>query len=170
MLWLLSAVAAALTVWYIGAPLRGGEGINEVSVTADAPPVRRRDALEARREYLLRELKDLEFDHRTGKIDAEEYAELRAATAEEASAVLQELDAVRGERRGRQRAGALLNGARQYMAQEVEIEVLIARARRQMKARPVAETSVSSWQCACGRVMSDDDRFCASCGERRPAA
>ncbi len=170
MLWLLSAVAAALTVWYIGAPLRGGEKMDGVPATGETRPARRHEALEARREYLLRELKDLEFDHRTGKMDAEEYAELRSATAEEASAVLQELDAVRGERRGRQRGGALLNGARQYMAQEVEIEVLIARARRQLKARPVADNSTSSWQCACGRVMSNDDRFCASCGARRPTA
>ena len=170
MLWLFSALSAVLVVWYVGAPFRRTD---EAVVSAGTALSNRRKELEMRRENLLRELKDLEFDHRIGKIDPTEYAQLRTDTAAQASAVLRQLDEVRGERRA-QKSGAVAhktaalngNGGRVRLALDIEIEVLVARARRQLT--PLQSTSNAGWHCSCGRHMNHNDRFCGSCGTPRP--
>jgi rRNA maturation endonuclease Nob1 len=157
MLWFLSAASAALLVWYVGAPFRAQN--SPVAVEA-AQRSQRLDVLEQRRESLLRDLKEMEFDHRIGKIDPSEYAELRAETAAQATAVLHQINELRGERRVRKAPVAVLNGARERLALGVEIEILVARMRRQ-------STLNASWRCECGRNMSHNDKFCASCGTPR---
>ncbi len=51
---------------------------------------------------------------------------------------------------------------------DIETEVLIARARRKRAAQNVS-LSGATWTCTCGRVMSEEDKFCASCGASRVA-
>lgn len=140
------------------------------------------------RDTLLRDMKDLEFDLEMGKIEADDYAQLRASTAAAASAVLQKIEAATTpatqdtRRKKRKGSGSETDSIserdlhRQNLAQrselEAEIEVLITRKRRKLAASQVvsnghAEPSAtaSTWQCeSCGRTMSDADRFCGSCG------
>jgi type II secretory pathway pseudopilin PulG len=78
------AVIAGL-VLFVSAPLRRvGAAAEEPSAVAE---------LEAAREAKLRELRDAELDHRTGKLSDEDYAELDAALRGEAIEILHELDA-----------------------------------------------------------------------------
>ncbi|MDF2440965.1 MAG: hypothetical protein JWN98_1949, partial [Abditibacteriota bacterium] len=146
---MLSFLVAAVTVFYIAAPFRQAR-----ANSLNAPTARRRESvlrLEARREDLLRDLKDLEFDYRMQKFEASEYAELRASMAAEASEVLQKLEEVRGSQpksgkkarretvsATRPAADAALqdvqsvqSSAAQFDAQ-IEIEIMIARARRRL--------------------------------------
>jgi hypothetical protein len=127
-----------------------------------------------RRDALLRDLKDLEFDRNTGKISDTDYTEMRAVTAEAASTVLQQLE----------KNTQPPHPARRRLEIEAEVEVLIARARRRgMWQEPIAAKSngtpqeavlnaafqAGGWACtSCGRVMGKYDRFCASCGATRP--
>lgn len=196
---MLSFFVAAATVFYIAAPLRQAR-VAEPNV----PAARQRESilrLEARREAVLRDLKDLEFDFRMQKFEASEYAELRASMAAEASEVLQRLEEVRGsqskssqpksgEKRRRETPSAVdmsttgEAAVAARLAAEIEIEVMIARARRRL-AQPASTTNGAAqsilddeklaqsealedvWRCACGREMTGDDRFCASCGAAR---
>lgn len=136
----------------------------------------RRTTLIEERDAALRELKDLEFDRRMGKIDDADYAELQAATASRATKVLDALEALSPTPRSR-------NGAGRY-ALEAEAEILVARVRlqRQGKASVVSdsrspqtvapsekavEQAADTWKCTCGRIMSNQDKFCASCGVAR---
>lgn len=113
------------------------------------------DELCERREILLAELRDIEFDHRMNKIDAAEYAEMQADTNARAAEVLRELDSI-NDRLGQ---GDANDGA--ILELEAEAEVLIARARRRLR----------QWNCPqCGRGMPAADNFCASCGTAKRAS
>ena len=184
---MLSFLVAAATVFYIAAPLRQAR-----AGSSNAPAARRRESvlrLEARREDLLRDLKDLEFDFRMQKFEASEYSELRASMAAEASKVLQRLEEVRGSqpragKKSRRETPVAPRPAIAYdrVATEIDIEVMVARARRRMVESANAATGSaqstleaqelhdSLWRCACGRDMSAEDRFCASCGAARSVA
>jgi len=166
---LLAAVVCLGTAFYIAAPLRRGRSEQPAARSSAAED---RATLMARRDALLHDLKDLEFDRNTGKIGDNDYNEMRAATAEAASTVLQQLET----------NAQPLGAARRRLELEAEVEVLIARARRGLTRAPLAAPSngalpqavltaafqAGGWACAaCGRVMGKHDRFCASCGATR---
>lgn len=106
--------------------------------------------LEEERDVLLRDLKDLEFDQRMGKVDEADYSEMRAVLIENTNAVFDELENISRPVQG----GGWLD-------LEIEAEVLIARARLQLALGAL-------WKCVCGRRMSEADKFCATCGAARP--
>ena len=155
---LLISLFAVATVLYIGLPfyrgrVEGGEGARVSS---------QRLEWELQRESLLRELKELDFDHRMGKIDDAEYQALRDETSQAASAVLAQLASLRARRTAA--VAPDTDGA--VVSHAIEIEVLVARARRRTKSASQS-TLGKNWTCICGRVMSDADRFCAACGAPR---
>ena len=81
----LGGLLAAAAVWFVARPLlRSGE-----DRVAEPPP--ERIALEETRDRALGALKELEFDHRTGKVSDEDYrsmvGELRRAAADALRAV-----------------------------------------------------------------------------------
>ena len=87
----------------------------------------------------------LDFDLSMGKIGEEEYRQARAQLTTE----IFDQDVVPAQPSS--------NDA------DIEAEILIARARRRKR-----ETPATSWTCGeCGRAMSGEDRFCASCGAAR---
>ncbi len=88
-------VILALVVLFISAPLRRLPGPDEI-------PHRQADAaqpqvleLEAARDAKLRELRDAELDHRTGKLSDEDYQALDGALRAEAIEILRALDEAR---------------------------------------------------------------------------
>ncbi|MDQ3814973.1 MAG: zinc ribbon domain-containing protein [Armatimonadota bacterium] len=182
---ILATVVCLATAYFIAAPLwRGRVGFAPASSDAALPESH--DLLLERRDALLRELKDLEFDYKTGKIDDEDYAQMRTATAEAASAVLQRIESSRkpatAQRATKRKKSSSLVPASQpdrslrLVEIEAEAEILIARVRRRDVALPVNGVTpdakaddAAGWRCpACDRVMSAGDRFCASCGAARP--
>ena len=154
MFYLLAFLISAAVVAFVATPL-----FRERRAWAHVPHPARRAMLLDERDTLLRELKDLEFDRRMGKIDDEDYADLRASTAKKATAVLDALEQPKAAPSERAR-----------LEREIEAEVLIARARLKLQATAApASAGSESWQCAaCGRRMAKSDKFCANCGAARP--
>ncbi|HZQ66748.1 MAG TPA: hypothetical protein VFA66_16145 [Gaiellaceae bacterium] len=78
----LGALLAVLAVWFVARPFLAGEGGDD----RYAEPDPARLALEERRDRALAALKELEFDHRTGKVSDDDYrlqvGELRRAAAD----------------------------------------------------------------------------------------
>ncbi|MDW8327608.1 MAG: zinc ribbon domain-containing protein, partial [Anaerolineales bacterium] len=106
------------------------------------------EALNAEREALLIALRDLDFDHATGKITTEDYAPQRAELVARGVAVLKRLDEL---------------GASAPASLDDEIEQAIARRR----ARAAQRKGESGVTCAkCGAALDAGDRFCSNCGAR----
>jgi hypothetical protein len=88
----LGAVLTVLCVLFVARPLlrpsRAGEAPSEGSYPAEQLRVR---ALE-RRDRALGALKELEFDHRTGKVSDEDYRALVGPLRREAAEALRELE------------------------------------------------------------------------------
>ncbi len=139
------------------------------------------EALAAQQDMLLNALRDLDFDHATGKIADEDYAPQRARLAAEGAAVLKQLDMMKVTLR----AGDKAAPRRQTPANMDDgIEAAVAARRR----APVIE-SIVCHQCGasaqtadkfcprcgavlaaacpeCGRAVRPDDKFCAGCGAK----
>ena len=83
---LLVIVALALVVWIVGAPLRRGAQAVEEEVEIE------RRSLEAARDQKYGEIRELEMDHRTGKLSDEDFRALDRQLRAEAVAILRRLD------------------------------------------------------------------------------
>jgi hypothetical protein len=79
-------VILALVVWVVVGPLRRGP-----QAVADADTVER-DTLEAARDAKYREIRELELDHRTGKLTDEDFRALDRQLRAEAVVILRQLD------------------------------------------------------------------------------
>ena len=143
------------------------------------------EALAAQRDMLLNALRDLDFDHATGKIADEDYAPQRARLAAEGAAVLKQLDTLGVTPRAGDKAGPAGRARRQAPANvDDAVEAAVAARRRS----PVVESIVchhcsASAQTAdkfcprcgavlaaacpeCGRACRPADKFCAGCGAK----
>lgn len=90
---ILAAVVVVLVAWpFLREPVAADDRIVE--------PEPERMALAEERDRALAALKELEFDHRTGKIDDEDYRALVGPLRRSAAAALRSLDAERGKARG----------------------------------------------------------------------
>ncbi|HEY0074385.1 MAG TPA: hypothetical protein VGB77_09805 [Abditibacteriaceae bacterium] len=162
----LGFLISAFVVAIVAAPL-----FREHRAWAALAPHTRRAVLLEQRDTLLRELKDLEFDRRMGKIDDADYAEMHTSLARRTTTVLDALEALKPTGRGRNGSAS----ASWHRALDVEAEVLVARARLRLRGGKVEtrhsaseELPDGAWHCECGRTMKRSDKFCASCGASRP--
>jgi type II secretory pathway component PulM len=83
---LLVIVALALVVWLVSAPLRRGADAADEELLAE------RQGLEAARDAKYREIRELEMDHRTGKLSDEDFRALDRQLRAEAVVILRDLD------------------------------------------------------------------------------
>ena len=83
----IGALLAVAAVWFVARPFLGRE---PDVLPAEPPPERL--ALEEKRDRALAALKELEFDHRTGKISDEDYRALVGVLRREAAEALKALD------------------------------------------------------------------------------
>jgi hypothetical protein len=83
----LGALLAVAAVWFVARPFlsRGGE-----EPSHEPPPERL--ALEEERDRALAALKELEFDHRTGKVSDEDYRSMVGELRRQAADALKALD------------------------------------------------------------------------------
>ena len=154
MFYVFAFIICAVVLAFVAAPL-----FRERRAWVGLPAPARRAMLLDERDMLLRDLKDLEFDRRMGKIDDADYAELRATTAGKATQVLNALEGPPLIN------GAALTNGRALLDREIEAEVMIARAR--LKA-PLNAPKANDWTCTCGRRMGATDKFCGNCGASKP--
>lgn len=129
------------------------------------------DQLLAERERVFAQLRDLDFDHDTGKLRDEDHAAQRAGLVARGVEILKQLDALTaslapGGANGR--AGALdgeieaaVEGRRGRPPRAVDAEIEARLAARRGAPAPVFVQAV----CAeCGTTLRAEDRFCPQCG------
>ncbi len=156
-------VLCVLTAAFVLLPLRSrasnetmsNETI-EYSNGAHSGDATARELLVDKHNRLLRQIKELEFDRSMEKVNAEDYEHLHGQLSDQAAQVQQSLE------QNDTVVSAVIPDF------DIEAEVLIARARRKRALQNVSLSGVT-WTCACGRVMSEEDKFCASCGAPRVA-
>lgn len=101
------------------------------------------EALERERAAIVRAIRELDFDHRTHKVNDDDYKQLREAQVQRGSQVLRELEALR-----------TAAGARDPNAEiETAVQKLRAKATRACAA--------------CGAAVRADDKFCPQCGAKQ---
>jgi len=144
------ALAAGLIV-YVGRPLRRARRSD-----AAEPQV---DALLAQRETLLTQIRELDFDHATGKVSEADHAPLRAQLVAEAAEVFRRLDAHTPPGPTSDDAFEAAVTARRKLpsrkeaASDAELEAAIASRRKQVTCPK------------CGKPFQIGDAFCSKCGE-----
>ena len=88
----LGALVAVAAVWFVARPFLSREGVDD-QLDEHGEAERRRLALEEDRDRALAALKELEFDHRTGKVSDEDYRALVGELRRAAADALRALDA-----------------------------------------------------------------------------
>lgn len=119
------------------------------------------DDLFAQREAILIELRDVDFDHDTGKMNDDDYKEQRARLTSKGVEVLRALDGLKT-----QEVAPPINTV------DDEIENLIAVKRGKKVAKPLPSNgktpqgdAADKFFCTqCGTQAHADDKFCAKCG------
>jgi predicted RNA-binding Zn-ribbon protein involved in translation (DUF1610 family) len=149
-----------LTALYVLHPVIRASALGQRYFREAAASDRLADLL-ARRDAIYQAIRDLDFDHETGKLTAEDHRVMRAQLMAEGVAVLQELDRV------------MELASPEDLEAEIEREVARLRQRR---AAPVAEpaaTPVGDVKDApvgvrtcpeCGQQAPADAAFCVHCG------
>ena len=89
--WIVAGALALLTFYYVIAPLLRKDAAEAERISAAVSEER---DLESRREMLVAALKDVEDDRSTGKLDDDDYKQLKDELSSEAVTVMKELDAL----------------------------------------------------------------------------
>ncbi|MEK7441028.1 MAG: zinc ribbon domain-containing protein [Chloroflexota bacterium] len=118
------------------------------------------DDLFAQREAILIELRDVDFDHDTGKMNDDDHKEQRARLTAKGVEVLRALDALKS-----QEVAPLLN----TVEDEIENLIAIKRGKKIVKPLPsngkTPQGTADTFFCTqCGTPAHADDKFCAKCG------
>ncbi len=106
-----------------------------------------RTAVADKREQVLLALRDLDFDHKIGKVTDEDYAALRVALLAEAAAVIEADDRYRSE-----------------IEAQIEAEVQARRSRHRLTGSSAAVRPEARFCTQCGASLRPGDRFCSECG------
>ena len=134
------------------------------------------EALLFERERILTALRDLDFDHATGKFLDDDYAAQRAQLLAQGADVLRQLDALAPA------AGPIAEPAPTSVDAEIEQAIARRRAHSAPAAPPrramdteieaaIADRRQSARFCAqCGQPLRPDDKFCGACGAAVQAA
>jgi len=108
-------------------------------------PPTQRESLEAERRDIVRTIRELDFDHRTHKINDDDYKRLREEYVQRGAAVL--------------RALTTLN----EKDTDTDIEKRVAALR---KVADVDASAVTSTCPFCGHALHQHDKFCPQCGQK----
>jgi hypothetical protein len=179
---LLVGLALLILVGFILAhPFLERQGVREQRVGAA-------EAVLAERDQVLDALRDLDFDHATGKITDEDYTPQRARLVAQGVALLKQLDSTDSVAADPAAASRPVNGASRA-GPEDEIERAVAARRKprpgagpaparvesQIEAAVAARRRPASAAAArtcpqCSAAAGAEDRFCAKCGAALPQA
>jgi len=98
------------------------------------------DLLQRKKEVVLGNIQDLDFEYKCGKLSVEDYKQVRAQMAAEAAAVLQQIDDIEASQ---------------------DLDALI---RREITARRHKKQNTTSSCPSCGSANPPTNKFCAECG------
>lgn len=122
---------------YVSAPLLKERRTEKM--LADYYEETERHHLLSRKDSIYTAIKDLEFDHKTGKLSDEDYAELREKFEQQAAEILKEIDDLQSGK------------------------TTTSRKKSKTAAKKEAKVRFCS---ACGQEIKVDAKFCSACGER----
>lgn len=142
----LCLLIAVGVMFFVGRPLFAQRGV----VAAASRRKSRHAVLAEQRDAVYAAIRELDFDHRMGKVDDEDYERMRGEYTRQAVDVLKEMD--RGN--GRSRA-----------ADEVEQEIASIRAGKRGGGGRT-QTGTALFCPSCGAKVGEGDRFCARCGSK----
>ena len=134
-------MALGLVAW-VGEPLVRRRRVRDAAEDARSDAIER---LVLQRETLYTAIRDLDFDHQTGKVDAEDHAVLRRQMEEEAAVVLRDLDL------------ADPSADIDFTAEQH----ILAYRQKEVAAPPVSDPTCA----ACGTTLADDVACCSICGQ-----
>jgi rubrerythrin len=137
----IAVMAIGLVVW-VGEPLVRRGRMQEAAADAQGDAIER---LTLQKETLYTAIRDLDFDHQTGKVDAEDHAELRGQMEAEAADILRQLDLV----------DPLAD-----LDLVAEQEILAYRQKEDAAALATEDTCP-----ACGTGLTADPTYCPICGQ-----
>jgi hypothetical protein len=144
MLWIACTAVVIFGGLYALLPLfREPEGNLDIDLVAETEL----DRLLDRKNVILRNLRDLEFEHEMGRLSDSDFQQLSSGYRGEAASILQRLDQ--------------LNASENL---DTMIEKDIA-ARKSKSAAPVKERGPARCP-ACGSEILPGKKFCADCGQR----
>jgi hypothetical protein len=149
MLWItivLALLIAALAVSFVVWPLLAPNGVGRTVLVDEAGPL---TELIQRKDMLLLSIKEMEFDHQTGKLSDEDFQRLDQRLRQQAIALLRQIEKV----------------APASTELESELEEAIRRQRKvqtQPAVRTLEEPKVSCPRCQ--NPVSAGDNFCPKCG------
>jgi RNA polymerase-binding transcription factor DksA len=128
--------------------------------------VSRRQLLLAEKEAILAQIRDLDFDHDTGKMPDEIHQQQRAQLMNSAADVLRQLEQL--EVKASQPPDPVANGA---VDVDDDIETAVARMRQARKVKsapkPTTASANGGGYCPqCGHPFDAGDKFCVSCGQK----
>lgn len=155
----IGSVLLALALFLIVAAFVARPILNQASQRGEMASADSADSLIAQREAVLIELRDLDFDHSTGKVSEDDFATQRARLVAKGSEILRDLD-------------RLSNAP---TTPDDDIERLV-RARRKGSARERLAQSATALAPAvplcpnCHQPIKSNDKFCAKCGSQLPVA
>jgi hypothetical protein len=146
---LIGLVLVAGIGWYVSRPLLQAKRTSAV----DAPVI----SMTVQRDSLYAQIRELELDHATGKINDEDYQQLRTTLVAQAADLLRQID-----------------GQQPVVKKDADVEALIA-ARRKKQPAPKAnidshiEAAIKARRAGivcpqCGKAATADDVFCSRCG------
>ena len=133
-------MAIGLVIW-IGEPLLRRGRMREAAVDAQGDAIER---LTLQKETLYTAIRDLDFDHQTGKVDAEDHAVLRRQMEAEAADILRQLDV-----------------ADPLADLDLLAEQHILAYRQHENARRASEDTCPT----CGTGLAADPTYCPVCGQ-----
>jgi hypothetical protein len=124
----------------------------------------RRQILLAEKEAILAQIRDLDFDHDTGKMPDEIHQNQRAQLMNSAADILKQLEQMAGQ--APQPPAPVVKGV---MDAEDDIEAAVARVRQAKKAKSApkprpASANGGGFCPQCGTAFDAGDKFCVSCG------
>jgi hypothetical protein len=161
---LIGLVILAAIGFYVSRPLARPRRAGQPNGVVDV------QSLEAQRESLYTQIKELDLDHATGKVNEDDYTGLRAELVTQAAEVLKQIDGVAPQPApaaplAQDDVEALIAARRKTrtasMPRTAEADVEAAIAARRKTPTPLAGALACP---TCGKPVNTDDAFCAKCG------
>ena len=145
MLWIACTAVVMIAGWYTLRPLfRESEGNLDVDLLSETEL----DRLLDRKTVIYRNLQDLEFEHKMGRLSDVDFEQLASGYKSDAASILQRLDQL---------------DASENLDEVIEKDIAARKARRPGSVKRERQAG----RCpACGSEIISGKKFCADCGQR----